>query len=113
LDGPGGLSAGPFPATLGTTLGIDETESVQVVLDKRLPAGPWDARIVLHSGLLEHTGRATITFPAAGIAAPVTVSRVSRGWFYLAIGLIVALLTALGAVLVMIARRRLGPAPTI
>ncbi|MEA2486724.1 MAG: hypothetical protein QOF16_378 [Actinomycetota bacterium] len=113
LDGPGGLSAGPFPATLGTTLGIDETESVQIVLDKRLPAGPWDARIVLHSGLLEHTGRATITFPAAGIASPVTVSPVGRGWFYLAIGLIVALLTALGVMLVTIARRRLRPAPTI
>lgn len=70
LAGPGGLKAGPFPATLGTTVGIGDTEPVTVTLDKQLPAGPWNARISLHSGLLEHTTQATVTFPAAGASPP-------------------------------------------
>ena len=51
--GPGGLSAGPFPATLGTTLAIGATAPVTIALDKALPAGPWDAEIILRSGLVE------------------------------------------------------------
>jgi len=31
LAGPGGLSAGPFPATLGTTPAIGDTEPVSIV----------------------------------------------------------------------------------
>ena len=77
--GPGGLSAGPFPATLGTTLAIGDTEPVTIALDKRLPAGPWDARITLRSGLLERSARATITFPDTGASPPVnTTSPVRR-----------------------------------
>lgn len=62
-EGPGGLSAGPFPAELGTTLGIGQSQPVRVVLDKALPAGPWKARIDLTSGLVERAAEATITFP--------------------------------------------------
>ena len=39
-NGPGSLNAGPFPARLGTTLGINDTGRVTVPLDKRLPDGP-------------------------------------------------------------------------
>jgi hypothetical protein len=70
-SGPGGLSAGPFPAGLGTTLAIGATAPVTIALDRALPAGPWDARITLRSGLVEKSADATITFPAAGSAAPV------------------------------------------
>jgi hypothetical protein len=72
-DGPGGLSAGPFDASLGTTLGLGQTEPVTVLLDKALPAGPWKATVELRSGLLRRKAEATITFPtAAGArAAPV------------------------------------------
>lgn len=71
-DGPGGLSAGPFPASLGTTLAIGATELVTITLDDRLPAGPWDAEITLSSGLVERSAGATITFPdSEGAAAPV------------------------------------------
>ena len=76
--GPGGLSAGPFPASLGVTLAIGDTEPVTILLDKRLPAGPWDARIALRSGLLERSGRATITFPDAGASPPVKPTTSSR-----------------------------------
>jgi hypothetical protein len=73
-NGPGGLSAGPFPAELGTTLAIGQGQPVKVVLDKALPAGPWKARIELKSGLLDRAAEATITFPDAvgARSAPVT-----------------------------------------
>jgi hypothetical protein len=66
--GPGGLSAGPFPATLGTTLGIGQTGPVTVVLDKALPNGPWLATLELSSGLLKRTVAGTITFPSGASA---------------------------------------------
>ena len=65
-DGPGGLKAGPFEAKLGTTLGIGQAEPVLVVLDKAIPAGEWDARMVLRSGTTEREATARITIPAAG-----------------------------------------------
>jgi hypothetical protein len=79
LAGPAGLEAGPFPASLGTTLGIDMTADVTVALDERLPAGPWDAQITLRSGLLERTAQATITFPEVGTASLVPVTAEGSG----------------------------------
>jgi hypothetical protein len=61
--GPGGLSAGPFPARLGTTLAVGDTERVTTFLDREMPSGPWVARVALRSGLLERKAHATITFP--------------------------------------------------
>ncbi|TDT94091.1 hypothetical protein EDD99_7999 [Streptomyces sp. 846.5] len=72
-DGPGSLSAGPFTADLGTTLGIGDTEPVTVPLDRRLPNGPWKVSLTLASGLIHHSVTATITFPSGSrIGAPVT-----------------------------------------
>ncbi|HEX2699179.1 MAG TPA: hypothetical protein VHM89_03115 [Acidimicrobiales bacterium] len=64
-NGPGGLTAGPFSATLGTTLGPGETEPVLVTLDKSLPRGPWDAAITMLAGTTTREATATITFPEA------------------------------------------------
>jgi hypothetical protein len=64
--GPGGLSAGPFPANLGTTLAIGATEPITIMLDKQIPNGPWHALVTLRSGLLERSARATINFPTTG-----------------------------------------------
>jgi len=83
-NGPGGLRAGPYPATLGTTLAIGDTEAVTIVLDNRLPAGPWDALVTLESGLLHRTGRATITFPSTGTSPPVAAARTRSTEPYLA-----------------------------
>lgn len=65
-NGPGGIKAGPFPAVLGTTLAIGDTEDVKVILDKDTPAGPWDAVLTLRSGTISHAVRARVTFPEIG-----------------------------------------------
>lgn len=109
--GPGGLSAGPFPVQLGTTLGVGQTEPVRVVLDKSLPAGPWLAHLELQSDLIRHAAEATITFPAtAGTsAAPVPAKAVSLArnrnvLIPVALGLIA--LALIGLILFFLWRRR-------
>lgn len=72
-EGPGGVSAGPFPATLGTTIAPGQSAPVEVLLDRALPGGPWLARLDLASGETRRAAEARITFPdEAGTAnAPV------------------------------------------
>ena len=104
--GPGGLSAGPFPATLGTTLAIGDTEPVTITLDKRLPDGPWDAEITLHSGLVKHSARAAITFPdSPGVSPPVKTSSQS-GWLFPTVGLSILLLLGIAALLFAFRQQR-------
>jgi hypothetical protein len=108
-NGPGGLSAGPFEAKLGTTLGIGQTEPVLVVLDKAVPAGPWDGRIVLRSGLIEREATAKITFPAApasssGAVAPAPGS--SGGGSLLPVLLGVGVLMGAVVLTIVLLRRR-------
>jgi hypothetical protein len=76
--GPGGLSAGPFPAALGVTLAIGATEPVTITLNGVVPPGPWLAHIALQSGLIERSAQATITFPAKGSSAPATAVGTDR-----------------------------------
>ncbi|MDQ5841602.1 MAG: peptidase, partial [Chloroflexota bacterium] len=117
LTGPGGLSAGPFPATLGVTLAIADTGTVTVVLDRALPAGPWDARITLRSGPLERSARGTITFPDAGASPPVNTEAAASGenasdrpgWLHPAIAGLVILLLGIAALLFVLWRRRRRP----
>lgn len=101
-DGPGGTTAGPFPAEVGTTLAPGRQAPVRVPLDPALPAGPWSARITLRSGELERTVEARLTFPdAAGTsAAPVEAREVTgtlRGRIVLgaALGLLALLVVTL------------------
>jgi hypothetical protein len=101
--GPGGLSAGPYPATLGVTLAIGDTEPVTIVLDDRVPAGPWQAQVTLRSGLLERSVQATITFPQAGSSAAVpTTSGGSHPLIWSGVGVFVLL----GAVVFVVATRQ-------
>ena len=109
-DGPGGLTAGPFAAKLGTTLAPGQSEPVTVVLDKSLPAGPWNARIVLQSDLTKRAAKATITFPsAAGITGPPVKAKAvpldkHRKWLVPVAILLIALLAI--ALLLWLWRRR-------
>jgi hypothetical protein len=103
-NGPGSLTAGPFAAELGSTLKPGDTEPVKVKLDKALPAGPWDARLDLQSGLLKRAATATITFPSgAGIVATpvkaksVPLTKNEKVLVPVAAGLVLLVLLALGA----------------
>ena len=98
-SGPGGLNAGPFPASLGVTLAIGKTEPVTVVLDKQLPAGPWDAQITMRSGLVERVARATVTFPANGSGPAVKVGPVRPPWLYPGLAASTVLVAAAGTLL--------------
>jgi hypothetical protein len=108
-NGPGGLTAGPFPAKLGTTLAPGQSEPVTVILDKSLPAGPWNARMALQSDLVKRAVTATITFPtgSGAVGQPVTAVPVKNHrnvLVPLAIALIALL--ALGLLLWLWRRRR-------
>ena len=66
-----------FEARLGTTLGIGQTEPVTVILDRAIPAGPWDARIVLRSGTTEREASAKIIFPTADATSSGAVATIA------------------------------------
>ncbi|NMM84391.1 hypothetical protein B2J88_08455 [Rhodococcus sp. SRB_17] len=99
--GPGGLSAGPYPVTPGTTLAPGGKASVAIALDKQVPAGPWDAVITMQSGLIERRADARITFPDAGTAANVSMAAATPGistlWFaFIAVLIVVVALSVRG-----------------
>ncbi|HTC71172.1 MAG TPA: hypothetical protein VK662_16505 [Acidothermaceae bacterium] len=106
--GPGGLSAGPFPAALGVTLAIGSTEPVTITLSDVVPTGPWLARITLQSGLTQRSAQATIAFPASGTSAPVkAVGPNGKSHRTVIIATIAAaLLVMVGAALLLLHRRR-------
>ncbi len=96
-DGPGGLSAGPYPET-GVTLAPGQSEPIKVVLDKQLPDGPWRALILLTSGITQRSAEATIDFsPAAGA---------DRGYLITAVILLIVLVLLAGLAVWLIRRKR-------
>ena len=109
-DGPGGTSAGPFPAKLGTTLGIGQTEPVTVPLDRNIPSGPWRATITLSSDQVTRVAAATISFPlvAGETSSPVPARAVSHrtGSFWATSVIAVIVLVAVGLLLLLLWRRR-------
>jgi hypothetical protein len=98
--GPGGLSAGPFAANLGTTLAIGATEPIVIMLDRQIPDGPWQVLVTLRSGLIERSARATIDFP------PIATSHLP---YELITGLLTILLFAGVLAVLFIGRRRNRP----
>jgi hypothetical protein len=104
-NGPGGLSAGPYPANLGVTLAPGDTAPITIALDKRLPAGPWDAQITVRSGLLERSARATITFPASG-TSPAAKTKPSNAGSFNQVGAGAVTLAVMGIAASLQVRRR-------
>ena len=98
-DGPGGLTAGPFPVNVAVTIGIGQMEPVRIHLDPQLPAGPWTAELTLSSGLVERTASATLTFPDSGMTAAIPAQQPSNTLLIAALILIVALSISLVAIL--------------
>jgi hypothetical protein len=102
-DGPAGLAAGPFPATLGVTLAPGDSSPVTVLLDRQIPDGPWQADLTLKSGLLEQTTKATLTFPASQGSLAATAAKGAFPWWLVGLGTAAGLLSVAAALLV---RRR-------
>jgi hypothetical protein len=106
-DGPGSLSAGPFPVDVGTTLAPGESAPAQVRLDPELPNGPWKATATITSGQETRKAQATISFPSgAGVASdPVPAEAVKRQRRIL-IPVAVALVLGLLIAILVVARRQ-------
>jgi hypothetical protein len=67
LDGgPGGISAGPFNSTQPSTVAPGDCEDLKILLDPKLPRGPWNATAKLRSGTREKEASAKLTFPQPG-----------------------------------------------
>ncbi|MFB9833025.1 hypothetical protein [Actinoallomurus acaciae] len=101
-DGPGGLRAGPYAAERGVALAPGESAPVAVILDRRLPKGPWKARLTLQSGMLTRTVSAPVTFPDSGIGRAILLASATRAY---AIPAAAGLLFA-GATTFLVYRRR-------
>jgi hypothetical protein len=107
-DGPGSLSAGPFPVTTGSTLAPGDAAPVEVLLDRQLPDGPWTVRLRLASGLLERTATATIRFPVLPGTTNAAATPDAIAWFLiLGVGCFVVLAFLL-ALLIVLRHRRLA-----
>ncbi|MDJ0350620.1 hypothetical protein [Cryobacterium sp. PH29-G1] len=95
-NGPGGISAGPFPITRGTSIAPGTSADTAVVLDPLLPAGPWEATLNVTSGLITVTATAELTFPPAGQNQTVQPDQpLNPLWFALGGGLLLLLVAAL------------------
>jgi hypothetical protein len=107
-NGPGGISAGPFPATLGTTIQVGASAPAAVVLDQAIPAGTWDAHITLRSGVLTREADAQIVIPSVAEAAspPVVADPVESSSSRLVPALIAALVLLAIATTILLRRRR-------
>ncbi|MDT5014660.1 MAG: hypothetical protein QOD39_820 [Mycobacterium sp.] len=116
-NGPSSLSAGPFAVRTASTLKSGDVGTVTVALDRRLPSGPWDARITLTSGVTSESGTARLTFPIdnGANAAPITVLRqdaTQSAFPEAAIGIaVVILIVLIGSVTARRRRRRARALP--
>jgi hypothetical protein len=68
--GPGGTSAGPFQLHQIITLAPGQSGTVTFMPSKRLPSGPWQARLSLVSGLTTRTASAIIQFSGQSAGMP-------------------------------------------
>jgi hypothetical protein len=106
-DGPGSLSAGPFPAQLGSTLAPGQITTVTISLDRQLPDGPWNADLTLKSGLLEKNAQARIQFPPdPGAAAPVVPVAPEKDFPWVLISVLALLMALVIAAVVLVLRNR-------
>lgn len=99
-DGPGGLSAGPFPVEI-TTLAVGDDRVVELPLDAVVPDGRWTAKLTLTSGKVDRESTATVVFGPALVESSAAVGPGTM----LGLSGLVALL-AVGALGVVAYRRR-------
>jgi hypothetical protein len=107
-EGPGGLSAGPYPTGTAVTLQPGETGKVAVPLTEELPDGPWRAELLLRSGKVERTAAAEVVFPEPGSVVSLTLLRAwsDLTWYVVAAALMFAVFTV--ALALVVRRKRLS-----
>jgi hypothetical protein len=103
-NGPGGLSAGPFPVTLGTLLAPSHSAIASVALDSQVPRGPWRADLTLISSGTQRSSVTTITFPPGAAAS---TKRSLSGPLSLAALIFLMLILAAGSSVLLFRRHRL------
>jgi hypothetical protein len=103
-NGPGGLSAGPFPVTLGTLLAPSHSAIASAALDSQVPRGPWRADLTLISSGTQRSSVTTITFPP-GTAA--STKRSLSGPLSLVALICLMLILAAGSSVLLFRRHRL------
>jgi hypothetical protein len=96
----GALTAGPYPAQLGTTLAPGQSEPVWFMLTSQMTEGPWNATVTLRSGLSQQAFRAQITFPRSPGTAPSAAARPVGGGVGFVTILVIAILIAMFAALI-------------
>jgi len=104
----GSLTAGPYPAVLGTTIAPGTTESVTIVVTDGVEEGPWTATLAVTSGLLTETFDAELTFPDEGSGDAVEASD-SSGiplWLTLTLAFTALLVVAGGVLTALTVRKR-------
>ena len=104
-EGPGGMSTTRVGSEY-TTIGPGDTADVLFVLDnsETLPAGPWQAKVDLSSGVHQHEEAAEVQFPEKGEIASAESSNPVLAWIVAAA--IAALAMAVLAWLLLVRRRR-------
>lgn len=109
--GPGGLSAGPFSVQKASTIAPGKAQNVVFSLPVEIPNGPWNAKVQLRSGLLEHEATAPVTFPDNGsMTPPAAVQEQDTALpFIMGVALAATLALAIAAVLIRRHRRRRLP----
>jgi hypothetical protein len=105
----GKVTAGPYPAELGTTLAPGQSEPVWFAPAGQVTDGPWNATVTLHSGLAQQSYSAKITFPRGpGTAPPGTARPVTGRFGVLAILLLILIALLVAAAILIITYRRRG-----
>jgi hypothetical protein len=103
--GPGGISAGPFPVKLRALIAPNTSGQVTVRLGRRLPRGPWRARMRLKSGLIQRVAVGTIQFSRQAGAKPARATNNPPG--FRRVILIAILPLALAALALLLSGRML------
>jgi hypothetical protein len=103
-DGPGGLSAGPFPLAVGTMLAPNHSTIERFELANQLPRGPWRANLTLSSDGTQRSSMANVTFPTQSL---VNGTRTLSGPLMLAVLIIVLFLLTAGGLVLFARRNRL------
>ncbi|WP_147457457.1 MULTISPECIES: hypothetical protein [unclassified Micromonospora] len=98
------VRAGPFKVTNGVTILPGQSGQVRIEMNQALPAGVWDARVLLASGTVQRTADGRITLP---VAAPMVVkASTGPGWLVYSLGAATALLVLVALAVWYFTRRQ-------